>query len=125
VKTYFKFAKVLILVGCLVVLGLNAAAQGLEKMSPDISHEFLTFSSNNQVLKVTALGREYYYDARGALNTLVYVKNKAALWGERWKDRSIFWGNLIWEKGSTYLRFVEERFHNLFEQEREAIICKL
>jgi hypothetical protein len=102
VQADFRFAKVVILVGCLVVLGLNTAAQGLEKMSPNISHGFLELSLNNQIIKVTALGREYNFDARDTLNTIGDIRNRVERSGEHWKQR-----------GSAYLRFWEERFQEI------------
>ncbi|HHT62833.1 MAG: hypothetical protein ACOX4H_11520 [Bacillota bacterium] len=73
-KINWKFARVVILVALLVILGLNTAAQGLGKMSPEIPHEFVKFSIDNTFLKVTLLGREYGIDTRAILNSLNYLK---------------------------------------------------
>jgi len=92
VKTVWKFAKIVILTGCLVFLGLNAAAQGLEKMSPDISHGFLEFSENNQIITVTALGRDYHFDAGGTLNTISNLKNQTQQCADKFIQAIVFWG---------------------------------
>lgn len=112
-KNVWRFAKIVIFTGCLVFLGLNAAAQGLEKMSPDISHGFLEFTSNNQVITVTALGREYHFDARGTLDTISYLKNRADQSTIQCKRSVVFWGNMLLDRGGEYFTYWGEKYREL------------
>jgi hypothetical protein len=112
-KVDLRCVKVVILVGCLVVLGLHTAAQGLEKMSPDISSGFFKISSENRLVTVTALGREYYFDAGNAVCKMELLMAKGEDLGKRWKQQSVFWGNLVLEKSRAFFPRLEEWFQFL------------
>lgn len=118
-KNIMKFAKIVILIGCLVFLGLNAAAQGLEKMSPDISRGFFECTLDNQIVTVTALGSEYHFDARDTLDTLSDLKYQAQKSADQCKQSVAFWGNMLVERGKKYLPLWEEKYRELiFIQEK-------
>lgn len=104
--TNWKFVRALILVGFLVLLGLNAAAQGLGKMSPDVSPSFLELSINNQTITTTVIGETYFFDAGGILNKLGYFKNQAVQLTDQCQRNTVFWIKIIigaWEKYSPPL----------------------
>lgn len=95
-------------------LGLNTAAQGLQKMSPNISQGFFGFASNNQVWTVTALGKEYQWDAGETLAALNYFKDQAGTSADQAAKSLAFWSDLLIEKGKIYLPYWEEKFRQLF-----------
>ncbi|MEL7566662.1 MAG: hypothetical protein AAGU27_17530 [Dehalobacterium sp.] len=114
-KNVWKFAKIVILTGCLVLLGLNAAAQGLEKMSPDISHGFLEFSFHNQTITVTALGKEYHFDAGGTMNMMSNIKNQAYRSADQCIQAIVFWGKKYypnWKEKYQELIFIIQKKAN-------------
>ena len=122
-KAKLRWVTAVILVGCLVVLGLHTAAQGLEKMSPEISSGFFKISAENQLVTVTALGREYCFDTGSAVSKMELIMTKGEDLGKRWKEQSVFWGNLVLEKSRTLLSYLEKWFQDLiWDQDGKTLV---
>ncbi len=76
-KAFLDCLKVYFFIGCLVLLGLHVAAQGLEKISPEIPHRVFSFSAKNDVCTVVFLEREYSWNARETIKAAYLGKTKA------------------------------------------------
>ncbi|MCR6544950.1 hypothetical protein [Dehalobacterium formicoaceticum] len=98
-KSGSKFAKVLIITGCFVFLGLNMAAQGVEKMSPEISQVIFRLTTENQIVHVSALGREYQWDSGIALSRIQMIKDQGRELYFQAKKIVFFWGKKLLNTG--------------------------
>lgn len=113
-KNTWKFARIIILTGCLVFLGINAAAHGLEKMSPTISCDFFELNFNDEIVTVTALGRDYQFDAGKTIDRFSYLKHFLTSWG-----------NMLLERGKEYLPYWQEQYRKLISDPEEYFTIRL
>jgi len=62
VRDVLSYIKACLIAGIIMVIGLNTAAQGLQRMAPDMSEKIIECRVNNNVLILKALGKSFICD---------------------------------------------------------------
>ncbi|ATW25359.1 hypothetical protein [Candidatus Formimonas warabiya] len=103
-RIFSSYAKILCLTGCLVFLGLNAAAQGLQKMAPGFPQHVFAVTMEENIWSVTAIGTQYQWDVSG-------MKDLARALDAKAREVPAYLRSLqVGEKTDAFLHTVKQSF---------------